>query len=89
MIEFIEEVGTKSEPLLVEVAFDQVQEVVNFLNSIRTADDHTAMFRLSELRQLEMTTANWNVMGIASRVVLYGHSTYPDVAAIVQQKGGI
>lgn len=89
MFEFIEESGTKSQPALVEVAFDELQEITNFLLSIRSADDRTAKFRLSELKEMTMTTANWNVMGIASRVVLYGHSTYPDVAAIVQQKGGI
>lgn len=89
MFEFIEEVGTKSEPLLVEVTFDRLEEVASFLNSIRIADDRTAMFRMSELRALSMTTASWNVMSIAARVILYNHSSYPEVATIIQQKGGI
>lgn len=89
MLNTIEEVGSKADTSILEVAFGEVPNIAAFLNSIRNVDDRTLMLRLGELNAMKMTTASWNTMGIAARVALFNHPAYSQVIGIVQEKGGI
>lgn len=78
-----------SDVRMVEIAFGEVPNITAFLNSIRTADDRTLRLRMEELRKTEMDRANWNVFGIAARVVLHNHPVLTIVLNVVQKNGGI
>lgn len=89
MFTIIDESGSDKDTVFLEVAFDEVENIAIFLNSIKNADDRTAMLRMNELKAMKMTTANWNVMSIAARVVLFQHPIYQQVIEVIQEKSEI
>ncbi len=79
--------GNKEIPL-VEIDTACVPRVNTYLESIRAGDDDVLKMRLAEMRKEKWTRAEWNVFGIAARVVLIRHPAYSAVLQIVQEMGG-
>lgn len=81
-------VGISPGAIDLTVSFRNARAIQAYLRSFQSCDDRTLKLRLAELRGESWPIASWNCMGVAARIALIDHPSYPDVIMAIQEKGG-